>query len=134
MCTGIDTDVSYPHAPSTPPEPAPHDPSLGNSITDPRSSMGSSGGLKTMTDNNPSTASIGQQRLVKASTMPSTGSHPSLEDVTCRTLQFKNAFYIVLVLLTISAVNNTNTITPKQTHQHPGETYYQLQPIELKIR
>ena len=96
--------------------------------------MGSSGGLKTLTDNNPSTAPIGQQRLVKASTMPSTGSHPSLEDVTCRTLQFKNAFYIVLVLLTISAVNNTNTITPKQTHRHTGQTYYPLQPIEFKIR
>ena len=113
MCTGIDTDETYPHAPSTPPEPAPHDPSLGNSINDPRSSMGSSGGLKSLTESNPSSAPIGQQRLVKASTMPSTGSHPSLEDVTCRTLQFKTAFNIVLVLITIFAVNNTNTITPK---------------------
>ena len=31
----------YPPAPSTPPEPAPPDPSLGNSINDPRSAMGS---------------------------------------------------------------------------------------------
>ena len=85
MCTGIDTDVSYPPAPSTPPEPAPHDPSLGNSKNDPRSSMGSSGGLKSLA--NPtasSSAPLGQHRLVKASTMPSTGNHPSLEDVnTC---------------------------------------------------
>ena len=100
MCTGIDTDVSYPHAPSTPPEPAPHDPSLGNSKNDPRASMGSNGGLKSLTNTSSSSAPLGQHRLVKASTMPSTGSHPSLEDVTtCRTSNNleNREVYIVLV-------------------------------------
>ena len=103
MCTGIDTDVSYPHAPSTPPEPAPHDPSLGNSKNDPRSSMGSSSGVIKSLSNTSSSSSapLGQHRLVKASTMPSTGNHPSLEDVTtCRTsYNLKNpSIFIVLVL------------------------------------
>ena len=104
MCTGIDTDVSYPHAPSTPPEPAPHDPSLGNSKNDPRSSMGSSSGVIKSVSNTSSSSSapLGQHRLVKASTMPSTGNHPSLEDVTtCRTsYNLKNPrIFIVLVVL-----------------------------------
>ena len=95
--------------------------------------MGSSGGLKSLTESNPPSASIGQQRLVKASTMPSTGSHPSLEDVTCRTLQFKTAFNIVLVLLTIFTINNTYTITTKQIHRHSRETYYPPQSLDYKI-
>ena len=90
----------YPPAPSTPPEPAPPDPSLGNSINDPRSAMGSNVGPKSLTDHssslflppqNSSASSTGQQRLVKASTMPTTGSHPSLEDMTCTKLQFTKA-------------------------------------------
>ena len=70
--------------------------------------MGSSGALKCVTDNNSphvlqarnsSATPSGHQRLVKASTMPSTGSHPSLEDVTCMTLSIlQTASNIVLVL------------------------------------
>ena len=122
MCTGIDTDVSYPPAPSTPPEPAPHDPSLGNSKNDPRSSMGSSSGVIKSLSNTSSSSSapLGQHRLVKASTMPSTGNHPSLEDVTtCRTYyNLENLeVYIVLVLRF-----NTYTYLPQNKKLTP-ETY-----------
>lgn len=98
VCTGIDGDETYPLDPSTPPEPAPHDPSLGNSITDPRSSMCSNVSLKSLSNTENTSHFLPQQksaaavppeehpRLVKASTMPSTGSHPSLEDSTCRLL------------------------------------------------
>ena len=89
----------YPPAPSTPPEPAPPDPSLGNSINDPRSAMGSNTGPQSLKDKDsllflpPQSSSAsstgGHQRLVKASTMPTTTcSHPSLEDVTCMKLLF----------------------------------------------
>ena len=73
----------YPPAPSTPPEPAPPDPSLSTAARDPRSNdrrlmiqqgLDGVGGLR---------------RLVKASTMPVGGSHTSLEDITCNNLQKK---------------------------------------------
>ena len=105
LYTGMERDGIYPPAPSTPPEPAPPDPSLGNSMSDPRSAMGSNAGPRSLADSssshflqlqNSSTSSKGQQRLVKASTMPATGSHPSLEDMTCRKWNFRIYAYLVV--------------------------------------
>ena len=68
----------YPPAPSTPPEPAPPDPSLSTASRDPRSNdrrLMLQQGLEGVP---------GLRRLVKASTMPAGGSHTSLEDITCK--------------------------------------------------
>lgn len=99
VCTGVEDLLFSSHDPSTPPEPAPPDPSLGNSVRDPRSaavaqpsvgSMVSSSSsaskqqriLNRFDNSTSSLESSGYRRLVKASTMPA-GSHTSLEDITC---------------------------------------------------
>jgi len=65
---GLESDYALPPGPSTPPEPAPPDPSLMTSVHDPRRLYGHQG-------------ADGVRRLVKASTMPAVGG--SLEDITC---------------------------------------------------
>ena len=95
----MDSD-HYPPAPSTPPEPAPPDPSMSNAARDPRSSMGSERLLMLQQQAHPKglisplaptmasgvgggiDMAPGGRRLVKASTMPA-GSHTSLDDITC---------------------------------------------------
>jgi len=76
----------YPPAPSTPPEPAPPDPSLSTAARDPRSNdrrLMIQQGLEGVG---------GLRRLVKASTMPVGGSHTSLEDITCNNLKKHHHF------------------------------------------
>jgi hypothetical protein len=72
-------EADYPPAPSTPPEPAPPDPSLSTAARDPRSNDRRfllQQGLEGVS---------GFRRLMKASTMPTAGgSHTSLEDITCK--------------------------------------------------
>jgi hypothetical protein len=71
-------EPDYPPAPSTPPEPAPPDPSLSTAARDPRSND------RRFMIQQGLDAVPGLRRLVKASTMPTGGSHTSLEDITCK--------------------------------------------------